>query len=156
MDELKKRAHWLNWKLEDKGKKQADGTPKMDKVPKKCNPKKGEDPNASSTDPKTWTTYEEAQKHKYKFNGIGCVATGDVLFVDLDNCVKDGNVEDLIILDLIKESSTYTEYSPSGTGLHLLFHLSEKFDPIAKKVGNYECYTSGRYFTVTEKLYGKL
>jgi putative DNA primase/helicase len=51
--------------------------------------------------------------------------------------------------------NSYTEVSPSGTGLHI-FVLAEGADIARhrKKDGFLEIYSEGRYFTVTGNAYG--
>lgn len=147
---LQKR--WINWKYEV-----VDG--KKTKVPYQINGKV----KASSTDPTTWSTYEDIEKSS---SNIGIVFTPDKLLlgIDLDHCVKDGIIIDAmsekgkgsIVLttkeklnNIVEEANTYTEISPSGEGLHLFLIIKEPLQLIANKHEPYECYTSGRYFTVT-------
>ena len=54
--------------------------------------------------------------------------------------------------------NSYTEYSPSGTGLHILCKTA--VNDIGRKKGintlsAIEMYTYGRYFTVTGKIFGE-
>ena len=56
--------------------------------------------------------------------------------------------------------NSYTEYSPSGHGLHIIFKgeiLKELFNMGKQgvRVGNIELYYDAHYFTVTEKTYGE-
>lgn len=145
---------WLNWKLEKKIK---DGVEKWTKVPYSVAGYK-----ASSTDEKTWSSYDEA-KAKSPGN-IGIIFRPDqkLLGIDLDKCLKDGKIvhpEMEKIARLLYKADTYCEYSPSMTGLHLFLKVTESLPLITKKKSlpggeAYECYTSGRFFTVTEKPYG--
>ena len=76
----------------------------------------------SSTDPKTWGSYEEATAYAEANNltGVGFVFTKDDAFcgVDLDDCITDGTVSDEA-LEIINELNSYTEISPSGTGVKI-------------------------------------
>ncbi len=55
--------------------------------------------------------------------------------------------------------ASYTEYSPSGKGLHILFKLNEPLSELGTHRRNdelgIEMYDSGRYFTVTGNVYGE-
>ena len=80
-----------------------------DKVPMNPNGRKV----ASSTNPKTWGSFDEAVEASPFFNGIGFCFTKDDPFVgiDFDHCIKDGVLTDWVH-DLLNELDTYTEYSP--------------------------------------------
>ena len=146
---------WVNWKLET-GK---DGKPT--KVPYQPNGNR-----ASSTDKRTWYLYDEVKEKAEFFSGIGIVFAGASVGVDLDHVLsqdtKDGvivyTIDDLASRNFVNLANTYTEISPSGTGLHVIFNLSEPFEPLGnhhtpKQGIKYECYSSKRFFTVTEKIF---
>jgi len=109
---------------------------------------------ASSTDPETWGSYEEAvaacKKHGY--SGIGVVFTleDDLCGVDLDGCVdpETGEIERWA-REIIDELDSYSEISPSGTGVHVL--IRGTLPPGRNRKGRFEAYDRGRYFTVTER-----
>lgn len=113
---------------------------------------------ASSTDEKTWSTYDEAQKFLKGYDGLGIVFTPaqTLLGIDIDHVVENGKIlkEFLYIKKFIDEANTYTEISPSKTGVHLFFNLTEPLKLIANRHTPFEAYTSGRYFTVTGKSFG--
>ena len=79
---------------------------------------------ASSTNPKTWSTFEVAlacyRKNRKTLDGIGFVLCKDnqIVGIDLDHCrdPDTGVIEDWA-LDIVAAFDTYTEISPSGTGL---------------------------------------
>ncbi len=132
---------WVNWKYEVK-----DGKPT--KVPYSAMITG----RAASDNPDTWARYASLNHDM----GIGIMFPLDrtVLGIDIDHCLlKDTNTIDHIeketIVNFLIEADTYTEISPSKTGLHLWFRLSDPFVPEVKKHAPYEMYTSGRYFTVT-------
>jgi len=133
---------WVNYQLKEvKGK--------MTKVPYAMDSQK-----ASSTDPAGWGSYAEARLRSDK---IGIVFAGEVMGIDIDKCLEEGKLKPEYreeIANLILTAGTYTEISPSGTGLHLYFRLKETITLLANKKAPYEVYTSGRYFTVTETPYG--
>jgi len=110
--ELKEQSRWLLWRLEI-----ANG--KETKVPYQPNGYK-----ASDTNPAHWRTFAELEPVAHQFSGIGLVlGTVDgvsVWGIDVDRCCDraSGKFSDesralVIALD------SYTEYSPSGTGVHL-------------------------------------
>lgn len=149
MKQIKKMPVWLLWKKEVR-----NGLPT--KVPYQA---PGQ--YASSTDPTTWNTYENLVEKYYKTNkftnekGIGIVFenTANVIGIDFDKCVVDG-VLNPTVEEFVSNANTYTEYSPSGTGLHLLFQKTEDIELFANKYHfetfSIEIYTAGRYFTFTE------
>lgn len=111
---------------------------------------------ASSTDPETWGSFEQART-TYEdggFTGIGIALNGDGLVgVDLDKCVTDSkpSAGALSILDRI--GCGYVEFSPSGTGLRG-FGYGPTIKGTRGKLGdvNVELYSTGRYLTVTGHL----
>lgn len=130
---------WVDWKFEER-----EGDPKPAKVPYMPSGRR-----ASSTDSATWSTYAEVVEAVGSFDGIGIVFTGSLLGIDLDHCIsEDGNVSPEIE-SFIEKASTYTEVSPSGDGLHLYLRLTEPMTLERNRSGNYECYTSKRFFTVS-------
>ena len=107
---------------------------------------------AKANDPKTWGTYEQAIalcKRNPKVSGIGFQFSGtSFVGVDLDNVLDPATgeltAEAAAIVDTLK---SYTEYSPSGHGLHIL--IAGQMPEGRKRVGNLEMYGEGRYFTLT-------
>lgn len=139
-----KEKRWCNYRIET-----ANG--KRTKVPYAINGRK-----ASSTDEKSWATYEEAVK-KSEQVGIIFTPAKTLLGIDIDHCLTGKKItheERETIAELILEADTYTEISPSGEGLHLLLSLEEALTLVSNKKAPYEVYTAGRYFTVTLKEYG--
>jgi len=141
MDDIKKEKIWISWKLVKKL-----GQPKPTKVPIQ---KDGS--FASSTDPSTWATYAELGENK----GVIFEPTVGIIGVDFDHCVnEDGEITNEQVKKFVKSAKTYVEYSPSKTGLHLLFKSTERIDLEANKhhfndTESVEAYTWGRYFTFT-------
>ena len=118
---------------------------------------------AKANDPSTWGTYEEAFSYA-QHNSLIANHTGGIGFefsdgyagIDIDNCVlPDGSLKDYA-LDIVQTMDAYTEYSPSGKGLHILFKLTgdKKIGTKNDKLG-IEFYNHDRYFTVTGNIYGK-
>lgn len=142
--------YWVNWKLVTR-----DGTKTKIPYTPSGTP-------ASSTDPKTWSTYADvlkASKHPLKkFSGIGIVIAPELNFVaiDLDKCLKDGEFDRPEFRTLVEKANTYTEISPSGTGVHLFLRTPEPFIPKASRSADcpgFEMYTHGRYFTYTGDIF---
>lgn len=137
---------WVNWRFETvKGKKT--------KIPYSI-----EGYKASSTDPRTWATLADARAASDK---IGIVFTPEkkLLGIDIDHCLEDGKIvheKKDEILAFLKAVNSYTEVSPSGTGLHAFLVIDAPLDLTAHKKAPYELYTSGRFFTVTSERFGKV
>ena len=114
-------------------------------------PKQRSGAGASSTDPKTWTTFENA-KAAYQaggFDGVGIVLNEDgLLAFDFDHCLDAaGRITDPKIEAYVQQLNSYTEISPSGTGLHV-FALGT-LPAQGRKKGPCEVYSIARYMTVT-------
>jgi hypothetical protein len=111
--------------------------------------------NASSTDEKDWSTYDVAFSVSEKV-GIVFTSKKTLLGIDIDHCLKDGEIsheQGELIENLIKEANSYTEISPSGDGLHIFLALTEPLELVANRKSPFECYTVGRYFTVTNNAF---
>lgn len=145
-ESLKQLKQWVCFKLEYNEKKG-----KHDKIPK--DPKTGY--NAKANDPATWSDFQTAVKavSKYGFDGIGIELANGIFGVDLDNVVKDGELTPEA-QDIIKTLDSYTEYSPSGTGVHIL--AKGTLPPKDRRKGNIEMYSEGRFFTVTGNVLGEV
>lgn len=148
---LRERSQWVCWRF-----KERDG--KTTKVP--INPRTVQ--NASSTDASTWATHVEALRaqEEHGLDGVGFVVTedDDLVGVDLDNCISDdGSVADWA-LGIIRALNSYTEFSPSGHGLHVfvqgVWPTRQRNRHEVPGGGRVEVYGDGRYFTVTGKPYG--
>ena len=115
---------------------------------------------ASSTDPDTWTSFGAAvgchEDGSTNTDGVGFVFDEDgmVTGIDLDDCrdPDSGDLEDWAG-ELLDDVPTFTDVSPSGTGLHL-YGLGFVPDggnrgDVPDAPGHVEMYDSGRFFTVT-------
>lgn len=135
---------WVNWRLEErKGK--------TTKVPYQINGRM-----ASSTDPATWATHAAASIADPEHVGI-VLHDKKLVVIDIDHVLEDGKIvhpEKTKILLLLSQSNTYTEISPSGTGLHIYIACDEPVTLTANKKAPFEVYTTGRYLTVTGIPYG--
>jgi len=105
---------------------------------------------ASSTDPATWSSFDQALAALPRFDGIGFVLTAadDYAALDLDHC-RDPEVGtiDEWARALIAAVPSYWEVSPSGTGLRCLFR--GRLPDTGKHKGLIELYDRGRYVTLT-------
>jgi putative DNA primase/helicase len=138
---------WVAWKYEPR----ADGG-KPTKIP--YNPKiplLKEAQRASSVDSATWGTYTQATTYAAMrdADGIGIVFANGLCGVDIDGCVDDTGEITPEAIDIANMLDSYTEYSPSKTGLHILCwgKLPEgrrRYDQLGL-----EMYDAGRYFTFT-------
>src|SRR4051794_17045439 len=139
---------WIAWKLVNDNK-----------VPR--DPHTGN--NASSTNPATWGTLDAARilAERQKLAGVGVVFNADGLGgVDLDACRQPdtGEVAEWAMA-LASDFASYTEISPSGTGLKIYARgaparlpankISMDGPPIGDKLPQIEAYVTGRWFAVT-------
>jgi hypothetical protein len=142
--ELKLRPQWVVWRLE-----KVQGRPKPTKVPYIATGKWHER-HASSTDPATWRSFDEALAIAQEHNlGIGYMMSGreDFYAVDLD-ANPDLSPEAQSIAALC---NSYTERSPSGTGRRIFLKglLPEGFTGRKLVKEQIEVYRTERYLTVT-------
>lgn len=141
---LRNRSQWVVWKLT-----QRDGQTKATKVP--YNPRRA-NAKASTTNPDTWSTFRDAVSacRTGSFDGIGFVFSVDDPYVgiDLDGCrdPETGVIQSWArdIIDLLK---SYTEISPSGTGVHIL--VQGGLPPGRRRRGHIEMYSEDCFFTIT-------
>lgn len=146
--ELRPLKQWICWKvaLNPKGK-----------VIKKPVTRFGI--NASVTDESIRATYDECfcevaspkqTNNKVRLNGVGFVFTADddYIGIDLDKCrdKKTGVIEDWA-LKVMKTIDSYTELSPSKTGVHIICRGDAM--PRGKRKDHFEMYFMERYFTFT-------
>lgn len=121
------------------------------------NPRTGA--GAKSNDPNTWATFDEAVEAvaKYNLDGIGVMFDNGLGGVDIDHCIENG-VTSSLATDIIQLMNSYTEISPSGTGVHILFTgaIEKAADLYTKNpVNGVEMYNRERYFTVTGNTLGE-
>jgi len=142
-DEMKSWPNWVVWRYEDVTAK------KPTKVPYCARSHK----TASVSDPRTWGTFEEIVEALQSgwYAGAGFVLTeGDPFaFIDLDDTEGDPAAFEQQ-QTIFNESQGYAEISPSGSGLHIILKGSIE---AGKRRGKVEVYTSGRYMTMTGRVY---
>jgi AAA domain len=143
--ELKQLAQWECWKVV-----RIDG--KDRKVP--INPLTGQKyPTGLTSEEMGCATFEQAGEcfaRDSTLAGIGWrfKKTDPYCGVDLDNC-RDPQAGLLVSWadDLVKQFATYTEVSPSGTGVKLI--CRGKIPAALTKTDEIEMYCEGRYFALT-------
>lgn len=129
--ELKFSALWCCWKLTDKGKEPFD-----------LNNGK----HARSNDPSTFVTYPKLLNHLHEYlkydedgkqlGGVGLGIFRGFSAIDIDHCVdENGNLSEMAA-DIIKYCGSYTEYSPSKTGIRIIFKTSTRIDKSQYYINN--------------------
>jgi putative DNA primase/helicase len=108
---------------------------------------------ADVSNPTTWNSFDVVKKvflnSKGKYKGIGFVFTekDDFCGIDLDDSVDEKkNINDTA-KKLIEKFKSYTEFSCSGSGIHII--VKSKKPGARCKKGNFEIYDRGRYFIFT-------
>ena len=130
--ELKTVKQWVCWTGSDK-------------IPK--NPMTGN--NAMSNKADTWGTFDQAVDAcgKFGFDGIGFMFAPPYFGVDLDHCLDNTEFVD----EFVETLQSYAEISKSGSGIHII--CKGKLPDGARRRGNIEMYSNGRYFIFTGNLY---
>ncbi len=141
-EELKKRPQWVAWRYSGRKKEP-------------INPRTGR--NASATDPKTWASFDEAVAHAADGpDGVGFAVSLDdpFCFVDLDDCIVNGEVEPWAFR-IVERFDSYTEISPSGKGLKIWIRGTKPGDRCRGAIGTggVEMYDSNHYSTVTGRVF---
>lgn len=146
--EAKEHGLWCLWKYETVGERRT-------KVP--YSPLGGK---ANSANRATFTSFDKAAAAYQKggYDGLGMGIFNGFCAVDIDHCIEpDGLKVSDMALDVIDTMDSYTEVSPSGTGIRILFKAKGfKFDRAKHYIKNsrlgLEVYIEGvtnRYVTVT-------
>jgi putative DNA primase/helicase len=141
--ELTALPQWVVWRyfwLEDRQK--------WDKPPLRV--RNGNE--ASTTNSATWGTFEDAvwTYETGDVDGIGFVFAKQnrLVGIDLDHCRDpETGLIDPWALSIVERFDTYTELSPSGTGVHLI--AAGTLPGQGVKTTRGEMYDTGRYFTIT-------
>lgn len=138
---LKAVQQWVLWRVVDRGGKRA-------KIPFQQNGKP-----ASSTDPGTWADFDTVllAYNEGGYSGVGFVLSESDRFcgADFDHCRNRETGEiDQTVLDAVNTLDSYSEISPSGEGVRVIFAGGL---PEGKNVnaGAVEFYQTGRYLTIT-------
>ena len=149
---LRRTRHWIVWRYEDNV-----GKSKPDKVPYNPRSRSHEHPwHASVSRPRSWGSFGEAviAFQSGQYTGIGFVFHESDPFcgIDLDHCL-DEETQHLTIWaqEIVVQIESYSEWSPSKTGIHILAEATLPVSGINRKGVGLEMYVSGRFFTITGK-----
>lgn len=141
--EIKDLQQWVGWKYIHR-----ENAPKPSKVP--INPHTGE--YAKSNDQSTWGTAIAAMQAvtRHNLDGIGVMFANGLAGIDIDSCVDSASgVVSEMALEIVDTVQSYTEYSPSGTGLHILFFGEIPAGERKNDTIGLEMYENFRFFTFT-------
>jgi primase-polymerase (primpol)-like protein len=140
---LKVGRRHVGWRYEDR-----KDQPKPAKMPYSPNAPKG----ASSTAPADWVTFDEAVRYAQGAGLDGIMRAFEpsdgMVGIDFDNCL-DPETGELTpeAAERVRRADTYTEVSPSGTGVKMWVYGS--LPPYGRKRGDVEMYCAERFFTMT-------
>ena len=146
--ELQQCRQWIIWRYEE-----TDGS-KPTKVPYATN-----GGHASVSDASTWTTFAEAVAayRRGQGDGIGFIFTDADPFAGIDlDAIDESLAPDVRQqmldrqIEVFKRFDSYSEYSPSGKGLHIIILASL---PSGRKRSGIEIYSKARFFTFTGNVY---
>lgn len=144
--ELQSQKRWVLWRLEMVSNTRGELVPT--KVPYQLS-----GAHASSTDAATWCTYAQAQAAVGSFTGVGVVMGQGLGCVDVDHCVDPSTGRILPwAREIIIALDSYSEFSPSGTGVHILgndIQLPGKGRKRPLETGAVEVYDCARFLTFT-------
>lgn len=148
--QMKRLPQWVLWQFVWK-----EETKQWAKIPINANSFQF----AKSDDPSTWASFETVsekyEKEKTRFDGVGFVFSPDDPYcgVDFDNCVNTDGSVDPVVMNQIERLDSYTEFSASRTGVHVI--VSGVYGG-GNKRGDKEVYDRTRYFAFTGKPVGEL
>lgn len=142
--ELQALEQWVNW-----GPRKNKQGEIINKMP--IDPNTGR--NAHSNFPATWGKYQQAIEGLNRIrdvSGIGFMFSESDPYcgIDLDKCrnKETGELESWAAR-IVSEMNSYTELSPSGTGIHII--TKGKLPGDRNRSGKIEMYDKLRYFTMT-------
>jgi hypothetical protein len=134
---------WVLWRAEQRGTGKATKVPYIVAEPSRM---------ASSTDPATWGTFQDAiEAHAAlgnRFAGVGPVLTksAGISCIDLDRVLGADGQLDPRAQTIIDRCDSWTERSPSGTGLHVFVRGTV---PRGLRGNQIEVYSDARYIAIT-------
>ena len=132
--QLKERGLFCCWRYETRS-----GSDKPTKVP--YNPRTGG--KAQSTNPQTFAPLAVAMGalEGGGYDGIGVGVFGSLGAIDIDHCMDEAGKPSGLARDIVGTIRGYTERSPSGHGLRILFTVPDGFQ-----------YDKARYYINNQKL----
>ena len=113
--EIVQKGRFCCWRYEER-----DG--RKTKVP--YNPLTGQ--MARSNDAGSFADFKIASSAT-GYDGIGIGIFNGICAIDLDHCVTDSGFYSGAAAEIVSLMHSYTEYSPSGNGLHILFLQRGKY-----------------------------
>lgn len=147
---MRERQQWLLWRYEPQ-----PGKPKPLKVPYYVGGKRRVGKQGDDADRVRLATFDRAKEALARgdYTGIGfAFLPGDGLAgIDIDHAIdkETGEVSELCreIVDLV---GSYTELSPSGTGVHIIVECGDlDFKTFKSNAVGVEVFRNAQYFTVT-------
>lgn len=147
--ELKGYKNWVCWQAYPDPKSHSG----ISKKP--INPRTGGFAMPNNSD--TWSDFETAVRESAKYSGIGFMFSNSPFFgVDLDDMPNDiqdyqNGGTDNIISEFVNTLQSYTEFSQSKTGVHIICKgtLPEGRRKAKNDSSGFEMYENGRFFVVT-------
>ena len=145
-EELKQNARFCLWRYELRKDKQT-------KVPYRTDGRRADSTNAADFSSFTAVT---AVLENGGYDGIGMMVYGGFSAVDIDHCCEDGKLTPLA-KDIVDMMDSYTETSPSGKGIRIIFRAGDTaYDKTRYYINNrrigLEVYASGctsKFVTIT-------
>lgn len=152
-EELREHGLFCSWRYENVKGRQT-------KVPYRLDGRR-----ARSTVREDFSDFKTTEAHLQKLNsqknsfGLGLGIFNGFSAIDIDHCVENGRLSDLAV-DVINTIDSYTEYSPSGTGVRIIFKAADfDYDKDRRYINNrelgMEIYVSGctnKYVTLTGRV----
>ena len=123
---------------------------------------------AKANDAATWADFGAAVSAAGRLGrgGIGFELGNGIAGIDLDHVINDDGELSEEACAIVDRMNSYTEYSPSGRGLHILFRVSETEETLRERLGGklgarksdigLELYFGEHYLTVTGRPYGEV
>jgi primase-polymerase (primpol)-like protein len=143
---LRERAQWVAWCHERRGGR-------WTKVPFVASAAKGR--TASSTDPATWRSWADAEVAYAWASGLGFVFSDADPYcgIDIDGCLDPASgMLDADVAAIVRSLDSYTEVSPSGSGLHVIVRAVLR--GTRRSTGRVALFNEKRFFTMTGDVLG--
>ena len=144
--ELKKFANWVNWTLEVRNGKPT----KIPLNPTTGGHAKNNESNTWATFGKAWEVYKACENERIAGVGFVFSKDDDYCGTDLDHCrnPETGAIEPWA-MRIIEALNSYSEISPSETGIKIFTKGNLLIAGSGSKNGNIEMYHRKRFFTLT-------
>ena len=140
LSELQDLTQWVVWRgeLEDGKQKKVPYNPHYRNA------------RASVKIPKSWGTLDQALAalESGQYSGLGFMLTPPLVMIDLDHSIDSATqtITDPQAAEIVQSLNSYTERSPSGTGLHILTYGQLPGKGIHTAI---EMYGQDRFTTIT-------